>query len=179
MKKHEKAISPTNLTSGELPDPEAIPAVPEGDKPLDATAKQSLLKLAAEQRAEVDQAMEQLWAKRAEVARDLGTLAPDAERGKALHERMLAAREANRKAQALAAYTEEQEAVANHAVLGHVNATAADIEHMAQKNPQIAARYEKVLTIGVQRREAIVVGIARAKANKVTAATAATAPKTA
>jgi hypothetical protein len=81
-------------------------------------------------------------------------------------ERMLAAREANRKAQALAAYTEEQEALANHAVIGHLNAASGDIEHMAQRNPQIAERYEKVLAVVVQRREAIVAGIARAKASK-------------
>jgi hypothetical protein len=54
------------------------------------------------------------------------------------------------------------------AVLGHLNTAAADIEHMAQKNPQIAARYAKVLAVVVQRREAIVAGMARAKASKAT-----------
>jgi hypothetical protein len=169
MKKQD--ISPValvqkSLARGELPEPMAIPAVPEGERPLDGAARQSLLKIAAEQRAEVDQAMEQLWAKRFEIGSDLGTLTPDAEQGKALHERMLAAREANRKVQALAAYTEQQEALANHAVIGHINAASGDIEHMAQKNPQIAARYDRVLAVGVQRREAIAAGIARAKASK-------------
>ena len=154
------------LTRDELPEPTAIPAVPEGERPLDGAARQGLLKIAAEQRAEVDQAMEQLWAKRFDIAADLGTLRPDADLGKALNERMLAAREANRKAQALAAYTEQQEALANHAVIGHINVASGDIEHMAQKNPQIAARYDRVLAVGVQRREAIAAGIARAKASK-------------
>ncbi len=154
------------LSRGELPEAAAIPAVPEGDRPLDGAVRQSLLKIAAEQRAEVDQAMEQLWDKRFELAADLGTLMPDAELGKALNERMLAAREANRKAQALAAYCEQQEALANHAVIGHINVASGDIEHMAQKNPQIASRYARVLAIGVQRREAIAAGIARAKASK-------------
>ena len=154
------------LTRGELPEPMAIPAVPEGERQLDGAARQGLLKIAAEQRAEVDQAMEQLWAKRFDIAADLGTLRPDAELGKALNERMIAAREANRKAQALAAYTEQQEALANHAVIGHINVASGDIEHMAQKNPQIAARYDRVLAVGVQRREAIAAGIARAKASK-------------
>ena len=169
MKKQDSAlVSPPAkvLTAGELPEPGTLPAVPEGNKPLEGTARQALLKVAADQRAEVDQAMEQLWSKRAELTQDLGTLAPDADNGKALAARMLAAREANRKAQALAAYTEEQEALANHAVVGHLNAVSADIEHMTQRNPQIAARYEKVLTVVAQRRDAIAAGIARAKANK-------------
>jgi hypothetical protein len=169
MKKTDNAsILPSSLVlkSGELPAPAAIPAVPEGEKPMDGHARQSLLKVAAEQQAEVDQAMEQLWSKRVEIAQDLGTLAPDADKGAALNARMLAAREANRKIQALAAYTEEQEALANHAVVGHLNTAANDIEHMAQKNPQIGARYEKVLTVVRQRREAIVAGMARAKASK-------------
>jgi hypothetical protein len=169
MKKQDIAlVSPLSkvLASGELPDPAAIPGVPEGDKPLDGAARQALLKVPAEQRAEVDQAMEQLWSQRVEIAKDLGTLAPDADKGKALEARMLAARAANSKAQALAAYTEEQEALANHAVVGHLNAASGDIEHMAQKNPQIAARYEKVLTVVAQRRDAIAAGMARAKASK-------------
>ena len=48
------------LSRGELPEPMAIPAVPEGERPLDGATRQSLLKIAAEQRAEVDQAMEEL-----------------------------------------------------------------------------------------------------------------------
>ena len=158
--------TPTVLKTGELPSLVIIPAVPEGSEPMDGAARQALLKIAADQRAEVDQAMEQLWSKRAELAQDLGTLTPDTDWGKVLYERMITAREANRKAQALAAYTEDQEALANHAVMGHLNTAAGDIEHMVQKNPQIAARYEKVLAVGVQRREAIVAGIARAKASK-------------
>ena len=169
MKKQANTLIPSAslvLKSTELPVPATIPAVPEGDKPMDGHARQSLLKVAAEQQAEVDQAMEQLWAKRAEVAQDLGILAPDAEKGAVLNARMLAAREANRKVQALAAYTEEQEALANHAVMGHINAAANDMEHIAQRNPQVAARYEKVLTVVTQRRDAIIAGMARAKANK-------------
>ena len=169
MKKQDSAlVSPLAkvLVAGELPEPGTLPAVPEGFKPLEGIARQALLKVAAEQRAEVDQAMEQLWGKRAELAQDLGTLAPDAGKGKALEARMLAARETNRKAQALATYTEEQEALANHAVVGHLNAVSGDIEHLAQRNPQIAGRYEKVLTVVAQRRDAIAAGMARAKASK-------------
>jgi hypothetical protein len=158
--------TPTVLKAGELPSLVIIPVVPEGAEPMDGAARQALLKIAADQRAEVDQAMEELWSKRSELAQDLGTLTPDTDWGKVLYERMTSAREANRKAQALAAYTEDQEALANHAVMGHLNSAAGDIEHMAQKNPQLAARYEKVLTVGVQRREAIAAGIARAKATK-------------
>ena len=169
MKKQDSAlVSPLAkvLVAGELPEPGTLPAVPEGFKPLEGIARQALLKVAAEQRAEVDQAMEQLWGKRAELAQDLGTLAPDAGKGKALEARMLAARETNRKAQALATYTEEQEALANHAVVGHLNAVSGDIEHLAQRNPQIAGRYEKVLTVVAQRRDAIAAGMARARASK-------------
>ena len=158
--------TPTVLKAGELPSLVIIPVVPDGTEPMDGAARQALLKIAADQRAEVDQAMEQLWSKRSEIAQDLGTLTPDTDWGKVLYERMISAREANRKAQALAAYTEDQEALANHAVMGHLNTAAGDIEHMVQKNPQIAARYEKVLAVGVQRREAIAAGIARAKASK-------------
>src|SRR5689334_18748464 len=138
MKKQEKspsAPSQRTLKAGELPEPGTIPAVPEQVKLLDAAAKQALLKVAYEQRAEVDQAMEQLWAKRAQIAEDLGKLAPDADHGKAIHDRMIAAREANREAQALAAYTADQEATANHAVISHINTVAADIEHLGQRNP--------------------------------------------
>lgn len=171
MKKQASApvtssLSVSILKPGDLPDPAAIPAVPEGEKPMDGATRLALLKVVTDQRAEVDQAMEQLWAKRAEIATDLGTLAPDADAGRALNDRMLAAREANRKVQALAAYTEGQEALANHAVMAHLNAASGDISHMAQKNPQIAARYDRVLAVAAQRREAIVAGIARAKASK-------------
>src|SRR5258708_1813528 len=85
MKKQDAAVatpSSTVLVSGALPDPAAIPAVPEGDKPLDGVAKNALLKVASEQRAEVDQAMEQLWTKRAELKQDLGTLTPDADKAR-------------------------------------------------------------------------------------------------
>ena len=169
MKKQDSASpSPASriLKSGELPAPDSLPAVPEGAKSLDGPARQGLLKVAADQRAEIDQAMEQLWSDRASIAKDLGTLAPSADAGAALNARMLAAREANRKVQALAAYTDEQEALANHAVIGHLNTAAGDIEHMAQKNPQIGARYARVLAVVVQRREAIAAGMARAKASK-------------
>ena len=70
------------------------------------------------------------------------------------------------KAQALAAYSDEQEALANHAVMGHLNATCNDFSHMARRDPQLATRYEKVLAVSVQRGEAIAAGIARAKASK-------------
>lgn len=169
MKKQDSAaLSPASmvLKSSELPAHHSIPGVPEGDKPMDGPTRQGMLKIAADQRAEIDQAMEQLWSDRALIAKDLGTLAPDADTGAALNARMLAAREANRKVQALAAYTDAQEALANHAVVGYLNTAASDIEHMAQKNPQIAARYAKVLAVVVQRREAIVAGMARAKASK-------------
>ena len=157
------------LASGELPSPATIAAVPEGFKVLEGSARQALLKVPAEQEAEVDLAMVQLWEKRETLAADLGTLAPDAAKGKALEERMHAAREANRKAQALAAYTEEQEALANHAVAGHLNLASRDIEHMAERNPQIAERYPRVLAVVAQRRDAIVVGIARSKASRAEA----------
>jgi hypothetical protein len=172
MKKQDAAASIPSvhvLSSGDLPGNGVVPAVPEGFKIMDGAARQALLKVPAEQRAEVDQAMEQLWNERVSIAKDLGTLAPDADRGKALEERMLAARDANRKAQALAAYTDEQEAMANHAVAGHLNAASRDIEHMAERNPQIAERYRKVLTVVAQRRDAIATGIARAKASKAEA----------
>ncbi len=169
MKKQDNAsLTPASsiLASGQLPASDSLPSVPEGDKPMDGVARQGLLKIAADQRAEIDQAMEQLWSDRASIAKDLGTLAPDADKGAALNARMLAAREANRKVQALAAYTDEQEALANHAVVGHLNTAASDIEHMAQKNPQIAARYARVLAVVTQRRDAIAAGMARAKAKK-------------
>ena len=169
MKKQDNALTtPASmvLKSSELPAHDSLPSVPEGDKPMDGVTRQGLLKIASDQRAEIDQAMEQLWSDRASIAKDLGTLAPDADQGAALNARMLAARESNRKTQALAAYTDEQEALANHAVVAYLNTAAADIEHMAQKNPQIAARYAKVLAVVIQRREAIVAGMARAKASK-------------
>lgn len=169
MKKQGSTVvtpSPIVLASGALPHPTEIPGVPEGDKLMDGAAKNALLKAPTEQLAEIDQAMEQLWEKRAQIAQDLGTLAPDADKGRALQERMSAAREANRKAQALAAYTEENEALANHAVLSHLNSVSGDVAHMAQRNPQIATRYEKVLAVSLQRGEAIAAGIARAKASK-------------
>jgi hypothetical protein len=169
MKKQEAVVTapaPMVLMSGALAHPAGIPGVPQGYKPMEGLAKNALLKVASEQRAEVDQAMVELWEERAAIARDLGTLAPDADKAKALFERMIAAREANRKAQALAVYSDEQEALANHAVMGHLNATCNDFSHMAQRDPQIATRYEKVLAVSVQRGEAIAAGIARAKANK-------------
>lgn len=169
MKKQVAAVAvpaPMILTAGAVAHPAAIPGVPEGYKPMAGAAKNALLKLQSEQRAEVDQAMVTLWDERAVVAQDLGTLAPKADKGKALHERMIAAREANRKAQALAVYSDEQEALANHEVLAYLNAACKDINHMAERDPQIATRHEKVLAASVQRGESIAAGIERSKANK-------------
>ncbi len=133
---------------------------------MDGLAKNALLKVPSEQRAEVDLAMVELRDERESIARDLGTLAPKADVGKALHERMIAAREANRKARALAVYSEEQEALANHAVMAYLNATCKDINHMAERDAQIATRYENVLVVSIQRGASIAAGIARSKASK-------------
>lgn len=169
MKKQDAAVAvpaPMVLMKGAVAHPGTIPGVPQGFKPMEGLAKNALLKVPAEQEAEIDQAMVELWDEREAVARDLGTLAPKADVGKALHERMLAARQANSKAQALAVYSEEQEALANHAVMTYLNATCKDINHMAERDPQIATTYEKVLRVSVQRRESIAAGMARSKANK-------------
>jgi hypothetical protein len=40
---------------------------------------------------------------------------------------------------------------------------------MAERNPQIADRYPRVLAVSAQRREAIAAGMARAKAAKAEA----------
>ena len=149
-----------------LPKPAQIPNVPDGVTALRGDEKQALLKVPANQRAEVDQAMQQLSAKGEELATDLGTLAPDAAEGKALIERMHAAREVNAKVQALAAFTDEQEMLAGHAVMAYVNAVADDIEHLMRKTPQLGERYDKVMTVVRQRREAVAAGMARAKAEK-------------
>jgi hypothetical protein len=133
---------------------------------MDGVARQTLLKVYADQRAETDNAMKQLWAKRAEIAADMGSLAPDPETAKGLLEQMLAARELNRKAQALATYADEQEALANHAVLTHLNSVVADIEHMATRKPGIKEHYSEVLAVAEQRREAIVAGMARSRTAK-------------
>jgi hypothetical protein len=149
-----------------LPDPEKIPAVPSGVAALPGTDRQSLLKVPADQRAEVDQAMEQVWNRRAELSADLGTLAPDAQAGKVLHDRMHEARKVNARAQALAAFTQDQELLAGHDVMNYLNGVADDVEHLLPKTPQLAERYDKVLTVVRQRREAIAAGMARAKTAK-------------
>jgi hypothetical protein len=146
-----------------LPDPEKIPAVPAGAAALPGGERQALLKVPADQRAEVDQAMQQVWDRRAELSADLGTLAPDAQAGKAIHDRMHQAQKANAKAQALAAFTQDQELLAGHDVMSYLNGVAEDVEHLLRKTPQLAERYDKVLTVVRQRREAIAAGIARAK----------------
>jgi hypothetical protein len=149
-----------------LPEAAAVPEVPKTFKPLDGVARQTLLKVYADQRAETDNAVKELWTKRAEIAEDLGSLAPDPETAKALLEQMMATRELNRKAQALAAYADEQEALANHAVMTHLYSVVADIEHMATRKPGIKEHYSEVLAVTEQRREAIVAGMARSKAAK-------------
>ena len=125
-----------------------------------------MLKIPTDQHAEVDQAMEELWGQRDDLGKDLGALAPNPDEGKALHQRLRAAQRANTKAQALASFTAEQEMLAGHAVMNYVNSVADDIEHMMKKNPQLAERYVKVLTVVKQRRAAVAAGIARAKAKK-------------
>ncbi len=168
MKKQDTAavIAPMVLMTGSVAHPDAIPGVPQEYKPMEGLAKNALLKVQSDQRAEVDQAMEQLWDKREAIASDLGTLAPKADKGKALHERMIAAREASRKAAALAVYSDEQEALANHELMTYLNATCKDVFHMSERDPQIATRYEKVLAVSIQRGESIAAGIARSKASK-------------
>jgi molybdopterin-biosynthesis enzyme MoeA-like protein len=169
MEKQDAAVAapgPIVLTAGAVAHPSTIPGVPQDFKPMAGLAKNALLKVQSEQRAEVDQAMEQLWEKRVEIAGDLGKLAPNADIGKALHERMIAAREASRKAAALAVYSDEQEALANHELMTYLNRACKDVFHMAEREPQIAARYEKVLAASLQRGESIAAGIARSKANK-------------
>jgi hypothetical protein len=159
--------SPTvTFAPGDLPPEASIPAVPEPFTALTPADKQALLKIPADQAAEVDQAMIELGAKGAQLQADLGTLAPSIEEGKKRFERMLLARAANAKAQALAAYTDEQEALANHAVMGYLNEVVGDIEHVSTKKPQIVTHYPKAVLVFEQRRQAIVDGIARAKAAK-------------
>ena len=50
--------------------------------------------------------------------------------------------------------------------MSYLNGVAEDIEHLTRKTPQLAHRYDKVLTVVRQRREAVAAGIARAKAQK-------------
>jgi len=169
MKRSKSAAAVTvhaSLKSAVLLDASVVPRVPEGYKPLAAPVRLGALKVYADQRAETDQAMHQIWENRAQLAKDLGLLAPDTGAAKELLDRMVAARELNRKAQAFAAYADDQEALANHAVMTYLNEVVADIEHVASKNPQVAERYPAALTVIAQRRDAIVAGIARSKAAK-------------
>lgn len=146
-------------------DAESVPAVPKSFKPLDGASRQSLLKIFADQRAETDAALHEICDKQAELTADLGTLAPDSKVTKELLDRMIAARALNKKAQALAIYADEQEALANHAVMVHLNSVVADVEHMASRKPGITEHYEKVLAVTTQRSEAIIAGMARSKAS--------------
>jgi hypothetical protein len=150
----------------DLPAAKAIPVVPAGFVALDGPQRQALLKVPEDQRAEVNEAMEELWEKRAQVSEDLHHLAPDAERGQALYQRMNQAHDVSVQAAALAAFTSDQEARAQDAVMTHLNDAADEIEHAGRKNAQILTRYQKVLRVVQQRREAIAAGIARAKAQK-------------
>lgn len=155
-----------SLAPGALPNPALIPRIPEGHKALSVSDRQAMLKIAANQAAEIDQAMGELWEKKEDLAADLGTLAPAAEAGQKHFERMKQARDVHAKAQALAAYIDEQAAQANHAVMSYLNNVVGDIEHMTAKNPQIATRYPLALKVVAQRRQAIADGIAQAKAAK-------------
>lgn len=162
--KVSSAVAASNHHVEGAPDAASVPAVPMAFKPMDGNARLALLKIYADQRAETENALVEICHKHSELAADLGTLAPDSGVTKGLLERMLTARELNKKAQALAVYADELEAVANHAVMGHLNEVVADIEHMASRKPGILEHYEKVLAVMAQRREAISAGIARSKA---------------
>jgi hypothetical protein len=149
-----------------LPAASGIPSVPKGFTALSGPERQALLKIPAEQRAEVDQALEELWEKKAQLAKDLAHLAPDAERGNALFGWMKQAREVNAQVKLLGDYTDDQEALANDGVMRHINDAAEEIEHAARKNPALTTRYAKVLRVVEQRRQAVSDGIARSKAQK-------------
>ncbi|MFO0586950.1 MAG: hypothetical protein U0441_05400 [Polyangiaceae bacterium] len=168
MKTKSAKMSPIHAAAnhhvGSTIDSASVPVVPKSFKPLDGASRQSLLKIFADQRAETDAALSEICGKQEEMSADLGTLAPDTKVTKELLDKMVAARELNKKAQALAVYADEQEALANHAVMVHLNSVVADIEHMASRKPGITEHYEKVLAVTTQRSEAIIAGMARSKA---------------
>lgn len=169
----KKTTKPTSMTvmhvasrSFALPDAAHVPEVPADHKMIDGPARLSLLKVYADQEAETERAMEELWTKRVDLQRALGPLAPEANEGKELLDRMVAARALHRKAQKLAAYADEQEALANHAVMAFLTSTVADIEHVATRKPGLTEEFALTLKVMEQRREAIVAGMARSKASK-------------
>lgn len=143
-----------------------IPAVPAEHKLLSGAEKQALLKIQGDQYAETELAMQEIVSKRKDLAEDLGKKAPSPEVAQALLDRMVAVQAANRKAQLLAAYIDQEEALINHEVATFLNGTATNIEFFAGDSPHMADRYSRVLDVVRQRRQAISDGIARAKAAK-------------
>ena len=141
----------------------AIPAPPAGWTPLPQNAKKGLRRMPDQQRAEVQQALEQVDEKKATVRRDLTELAPDPAQAIALREEMDRARAVRIKAETLVAFAIEEEERANHAAMVYIDDMVTEVEHVARKRPHVALEYDKLLKITEQRSQAIVAGQTHAR----------------
>lgn len=172
MSKKQLSASPSpntpepRLQPGELPDVSNLPRVPKGYVPLDVQAKQSLVKIPATQRAEVQTALKTIATKYDTLEDDLGKFAPLRGKSEEILAHMTATHAVSTTMAPLAAYIDDEELRAQHAAMTFVNAVAGSIEFAATLDPEVRDRYEDVLVVAAQRSDAIVEGISRSKATK-------------
>ncbi|MEI7892953.1 MAG: hypothetical protein WCI05_07670 [Myxococcales bacterium] len=164
-------------------DAASIPAAPRGVTPFDAAGKQRLLKMTETQRSEVLGALDEVAVKGPKLKEDLGRYAPDPSEAQLHVQKLEAARSATLKAEALASYSRDVEASANHDAMTYLLAVKTELLHIVQNHDaQLATEYPRVTALVEQRRDAILEGRARAKAEPAEgvatpAATAPVAPK--
>jgi hypothetical protein len=150
-----------------LPTPDDIYSVPDEYEPMTLADKQPLLKVYDQQRAEVGTALRDVVLLAESLKADLGPLAPDIAMAASLDQRLSLIHQVRIKSELLATWVNDQEDILGHDTMTYLNQTAADIEHMATRRPQIITRYESILAISTQRRQAIADGLSRARETKL------------
>lgn len=146
----------------------AVPETPPGFRFMPPEDKNTLKRMAGNQRAESREALVELVEKAESLAIDLGRYAPDAATVRALRERMDEIRNAKTPVQRLLNYLEECEDVVHHDAVGIIGRAKKDLLHAAEHDPGVLDRYPAVMALIEQTREAIAGGRARRAAEKAT-----------
>ncbi len=146
-----------------------IPPVPDGYRPADLVDKKRSLRLMpAELRAEAIAALAEIDANAANVAADLGELAPDPAQAKDLLDRVQSTESTLGALNALVQYHSEIEGIALSDAIQILEETYAEYQHRVARKPQLAVRYPSLAKFFQFRSDAIAAGIARAKAAATT-----------
>jgi hypothetical protein len=155
-------------------DPASVPRSPPGFRLTDSdTRNRRLRKLAAEDRAEAVNALEEAGAR--DLKADLGKYAPSPTQAPPLAQRLVQTGELVAVAQSLLAYAREVDQIALSDALVFLEAEHKQLEHAVEHEPALATRYRALGVLFAARTDAILEG--RARAAKEAAPAPAPAPE--